>query len=69
MKKIFQHFIFLVLITLFQTGCKKETTIDENSISIVATNFPAYDFTRSVVTKVDENYLSPINNFTNVNIK
>ncbi|MEE0878662.1 MAG: metal ABC transporter substrate-binding protein [Treponemataceae bacterium] len=68
-KNIIQLFIFLVLITLFLTGCKKENTIDENSISIVATNFPAYDFARSVVTKVDENYLAPINNFTNVNIK
>ena len=68
-KNIIQLFIFLVLITLFLTGCKKENTIDENSISIVATNFPAYDFTRSIVTKIDENYLAPINNFTNVDIK
>ena len=69
MKKIFQLFIFLVLITLFITGCTKENKLDENSISIVATNFPSYDFARSVVTKVDENYLAPTNNFTNVNIK
>lgn len=69
MKKIFQLFIFLVLISLFLTGCKKENQINENSISIVATNFPSYDFARSVVTKVDENYLAPTNHFTNVNIK
>ena len=69
MKKIFQLFIFLVLISLFLIGCKKENQINENSISIVATNFPAYDFARSVVTKVDENYLAPTNNFTNVDIK
>ena len=55
--------------TLFITGCTKENKLDENSISIVATNFPAYDFARSVITKVDENYLAPINNFTNVDIK
>ena len=66
---IIQLFIFLVLITLFITGCTKENKLDENSISIVATNFPAYDFARSVVTKVDENYLAPTNNFTNVDIK
>ena len=69
MKKIFQLFIFLVLITLFITGCTKENKLDENSISIVATNFPSYDFARSVVTKVDENYLAQTNNFTNVDIK
>lgn len=68
-KKIFQLFIFLVLITLFLTGCQKENNLDKNRISIVATNFPAYDFARSVVTKVDENYLAPTNNFTNVDIK
>ena len=68
-KTIIQLFIFLVLITLFITGCTKENKHDENSISIVTTNFPAYDFARSVVTKVDENYLAPTNNFTNVNIK
>ena len=68
-KTIIQLFIFLVLITLFITGCTKENKLDENSISIVATNFPSYDFARSVVTKVDENYLAPINNFTNVDIK
>ena len=55
--------------TLFITGCTKETKLDENSISIVATNFPAYDFARSVITKVEENYLAPTNNFTNVDIK
>ena len=55
--------------TLFITGCTKENKLNENSISIVATNFPAYDFARSVITKVDENYLAPINNFTNVDIK
>ena len=69
MKKNFQLFIFLVLISLFLIGCKKENQINENSISIVATNFPSYDFARSVVTKVDENYLAPTNHFTNVNIK
>ena len=68
-KTIIQLFIFLVLMSLFLTGCTKENKLNENSISIVATNFPAYDFARSVVTKVDENYLAPINNFTNVNIK
>lgn len=68
-KNIIQLFIFLVLITLFLTGCKKENNLDKNRISIVATNFPAYDFARSVVTKVDENYLAPTNNFTNVDIK
>ena len=69
MKKIFQLFIFLFTISLFLTGCQKENNLDKNRISIVATNFPAYDFARSVVTKVDENYLAPTNNFTNVDIK
>ena len=68
-KKIFQLFIFLITISLFLTGCQKENNLDKNRISIVATNFPAYDFARSVVTKVDENYLAPTNNFTNVDIK
>ena len=68
-KTIIQLFIFLFLITLFITGCTRENKLDENSISIAATNFPAYDFARSVVTKVDENYLAPTNNFTNVDIK
>ena len=68
-KTIIQLFILLILITLFITGCTKENKLDENSISIVATNFPAYDFARSVVTKVDEKYLVPTNNFTNVDIK
>mgnify|MGYP002519192362 CR=1 FL=1 len=68
-KNIFQLFIFLVFISLFLTGCQKENNLDKNRISIVATNFPAYDFARSVVTKVDENYLAPTNNFTNVDIK
>ena len=68
-KTIIQLFIFLVLMTLFITGCTKENKLDENSISIVATNFPSYDFARSVITKVEENYLAPTNNFTNVDIK
>ena len=68
-KKIFQLFTFLITISLFLTGCQKENNLDKNRISIVATNFPAYDFARSVVTKVDENYLAPTNNFTNVDIK
>jgi zinc transport system substrate-binding protein len=68
-KKILQLFIILFTVSLFLIGCTKENTLDENTISIVATNFPSYDFARSIVTKVDENFIAPTNNFTNVNIK
>ena len=50
MKKIIYGFILIISIVLL-TGCAIKE--DDNKISIVATNFPGYDFARAIVGDTD----------------
>ncbi len=64
MKKIIYFILFIFLFT----GCTKSNNQTEDAISIVVTNFPSYDFTRAIISQIDENLLGT-NDFTNANIK
>lgn len=64
MKKILYFILFIFLFS----GCTKSSNKTEDTISIVVTNFPAYDFTRAIISQIDENLLGT-NDFTNIKIK
>ena len=50
MKKLFT--VLLIFICFFTVGCGKEKK--NTKYSIVATNFPCYDFTRAVIKDVED---------------
>lgn len=64
MKKFFYLFFFSFLFL----SCTKTNMDSKDSISIVTTSFPIYDFTRAIISNVNNDYIAE-NNFTNVDIK
>ena len=51
MKKI-KYIIFILFILISFTGCMRNN--NKARITIIATNFPSYDFTRALIKDVDD---------------